>query len=69
MQAGQLLTKMNHAFAAFSSIDQIMSIESRDEKTKDYKGVNLDNGEITIKSLNYNRLLKFLLYLALFIMI
>lgn len=54
VQAGQLLTKMNHAIAAFTSIDQIMSIESRDEKTKNYKGVSLDSGDIIINGLNYH---------------
>ena len=53
VQAGQLLTKMNYALAAFRSIDKIMSIESRDELTKDYKGVSLEDGKITIKDVDY----------------
>ena len=53
VQAGSLLTKMNHALAAYRSIDEIMSNVSRDEITKDYKGVSLENGEIIVKDLDY----------------
>ena len=53
VQAGQLLTKFNHALAAFKKIDELMKTESRDEKTDNFKAVNLDNGEILIKELDF----------------
>ena len=31
VQAGQLLTKVNHALAAYSKVDELMSIKTRDE--------------------------------------
>ena len=46
VQAGSLLTKFNHALSAFKKIDELMQIESRDEKTKDFKAISLTNGEI-----------------------
>ena len=54
VQAGQLLTKFNHAFSAFKKIDELMQTESRDEKTKDFKAVNLDSGQISLKDLDFD---------------
>ena len=53
VQAGQLLTKMNHALAAFTKIDELMKTESRDNKTEGYKATDLVNGEILIKNVNF----------------
>ena len=53
VQAGQLLTKMNHALAAFIKIDELMKTESRDNKTEGYKATDLVNGEIIIKNVNF----------------
>tara|TARA_B110000444_G_scaffold261018_1_gene310509 strand:+ start:7933 stop:9648 length:1716 start_codon:yes stop_codon:yes gene_type:complete len=54
VQAGQLLTKFNHALSAFKKIDELMQIESRDEKTNDFKAVSLLNGEIKIRGLSFD---------------
>lgn len=54
VQAGSLLTKFNHALSAFKKIDELMQIESRDEKTKDFKAISLTNGEIKIRGLNFD---------------
>ena len=53
VQAGQLLTKMNHAFAAYRKIDELMETDTHDEKTKDLTAVKLSNGEIVIKDASY----------------
>ena len=53
VQAGQLLTKMNHALAAFIKIDELMKTESRDSKTESYKATDLVNGEILLKGVNF----------------
>ncbi|MAT49384.1 MAG: type I secretion system permease/ATPase [Euryarchaeota archaeon] len=53
VQAGQLLTKLNHALSAFKKIDELMQTESRDEKTDEFKAVNLDNGSIQVKELDF----------------
>ncbi len=53
VQAGQLLTKANHAFAAFKKIDILMKTESRDDVTVDYKATDLINGEIKVKDVSF----------------
>ncbi len=53
VQAGQLLTKVNHALAAYSKVDELMSIKTRDEITKDYKATNITSGEVLVKNVNY----------------
>jgi len=54
VQAGSLLTKFNHALSAFKQIDDLMQIESRDEKTKDFKAVSLTTGEVKLRDLNFD---------------
>jgi len=54
VQAGQLLTKFNHALSAFKKIDELMQTKSRDEATKDFKAVDLDTGNIAIKGLDFD---------------
>ena len=54
VQAGQLLTKFNHALSAFKKIDELMQTESRDEQTENFKAVNLDRGDINIKELDFD---------------
>ncbi len=54
VQAGQLLTKFNHALSAFKKIDELMQTESRDEKTQNFKAVNLDSGDISIRELDFD---------------
>ena len=54
VQAGQLLTKFNHALSAFKKIDDLMQTESRDEKTQNFKAVDIDLGNINIKNLDYD---------------
>ena len=54
MQAGQLLTKFNHALSAFKKIDELMQTDSRDDLTKDFKAVSLDNGDIKINDLSFD---------------
>ena len=53
VQAGQLLTKMNHAFSAYSKLDEIMKIKTRDEETENYKVTGINSGEITIKDVSF----------------
>tara|TARA_Y100001958_G_C21246609_1_gene577175 strand:+ start:4116 stop:5822 length:1707 start_codon:yes stop_codon:yes gene_type:complete len=53
VQAGQLLTKMNHAFSAYSKLDSIMKIKTRDEETENYKATNISSGEIEVKNISY----------------
>tara|TARA_B110000008_G_scaffold279077_1_gene324778 strand:- start:14094 stop:15797 length:1704 start_codon:yes stop_codon:yes gene_type:complete len=53
VQAGQLLTKLNHALSAFYKVNELMIIDSRDEKTKNYKASSITNGDILIKNLDY----------------
>ena len=53
VQAGQLLTKVNHAFSAFFKVNELMTTDSRDEKTKEYKAASITNGEVFIKELDY----------------
>ena len=53
VQAGQLLTKMNHAFAAYLKIDELMETETQDEITKDLTAVRLSNGDISFKDVSY----------------
>tara|TARA_B100001109_G_scaffold22701_3_gene16381 strand:+ start:5928 stop:7640 length:1713 start_codon:yes stop_codon:yes gene_type:complete len=54
VQAGQLLTKFNHALSAFKKIDELMQIESRDDLTKDFKATSLTSGDIKLKDLSYD---------------
>jgi len=54
VQAGQLLTKFNHALSAFKKIDELMQTDSRDDLTKDFKAVSLDNGNIKINDLSFD---------------
>ena len=54
VQAGQLLTKFNHALSAFKKIDELMQTDSRDDLTKDFKAVSLDNGDIKINDLSFD---------------
>ena len=54
VQAGQLLTKFNHALSAFKKINELMQIESRDDLTKDFKATSLTSGNIKIKDLSYD---------------
>lgn len=54
VQAGQLLTKINHAFSAFKKVDELMKQDSRDEKTDSFKAIEINNGDILIKDLNFN---------------
>ncbi len=54
VQASQLLTKMNGAFAAYGKIDELMEAETQDEKTNNQKAVKLNSGEIIVKDLTYN---------------
>ena len=54
VQAGQLLTKLNHALSAFKKIDEIMQTDSRDDLTKNFKAVSLDNGEIKTSDLSFD---------------
>ncbi len=53
VQAGQLLTKLNHALSAFRKVDDLMQNTSRDDLTKDFKAISLTQGDITIKSLDF----------------
>ncbi len=53
VQAGQLLTKMNHAFSAYSKLDEIMKIKTRDEITEEYKVTSINSGEIGIKDVSF----------------
>ncbi len=53
VQAGQLLTKMNHAFSAYSKLDSIMKTKTRDEETENYKATNISSGKIEIKNISY----------------
>ena len=54
VQAGQLLTKFNHALSAFKKIDELMQTDSRDDLTKGFKAVSLDNGDIKINDLSFD---------------
>ena len=54
VQAGQLLTKFNHALSAFKKIDVLMQIESRDDLTKDFKANLLLAEILKIKDLSYD---------------
>lgn len=54
VQAGQLLTKFNHALSAFKKIDELMQTDSRDDLTKNFKAVSLDNGTIKINDLSFD---------------
>ena len=54
VQAGQLLTKFNHALSAFKKIDELMQTDSRDDLTKNFKAVSLDNGRIKINDLSFD---------------
>jgi ATP-binding cassette subfamily C protein LapB len=54
VQAGQLLTKLNHALSAFKKVDEIMQTDSRDDLTKNFKAVSLDNGEIKTRDLSFD---------------
>jgi len=54
VQAGQLLTKFNHALSAFKKIDELMQIESRDDLTEGFKATSLTNGDIKLKDLSYD---------------
>ena len=54
VQAGQLLTKMNHAFSAYRKVDELMKHDSRDEKTQSFKAVNINDGSILVKDLNFD---------------
>ncbi len=54
VQAGQLLTKFNHALSAFKKVDELMQTDSRDDLTEDFKAVNLDAGDIKIKNMDFN---------------
>ena len=53
VQAGQLLTKLNHALSAFRKVDDLMQNTSRDDLTKDFKAISLTQGDIKIKSLDF----------------
>ncbi len=53
VQAGQLLTRLNHSLAAYSKIDELMSIKTRDELTQEYKATSIINGEILVKNMGY----------------
>ena len=54
VQAGQLLTKFNHALSAFKKINELMEIESRDDLTRDFKATSLTDGNIQIKDLSHD---------------
>lgn len=53
VQAGQLLTRGNHALAAYAKINELMSIKTRDEITEEYKAINLSHGEVLAKNVGY----------------
>lgn len=53
VQAGQLLTKLNNALAAYTKIDDLMSVETHDEKTRNQKAVSLSNGDIVVNELSF----------------
>lgn len=53
VQAGQLLTRLNHSLVAYSKIDDLMSIKTRDEITQEYKATNINNGEILVKNISF----------------
>jgi len=53
VQAGQLLTKFNHALSAFKKVDDLMQTKSRDDYTKDFKAIELSSGDIIVKNLDY----------------
>tara|TARA_B100000287_G_scaffold307995_1_gene291154 strand:- start:9980 stop:11683 length:1704 start_codon:yes stop_codon:yes gene_type:complete len=53
VQAGQLLTRLNHSLAAYSKINDLMSIKTRDEITQEYKATTINNGEILVKNVHY----------------
>lgn len=53
VQAGQLLTKMNHAFAAYIKIDELMETETHDEKTKNLSAVKLSKGTVSLKDVDF----------------
>ena len=54
VQAGQLLTRLNSATAAYSKVNELMTSETRDEETKDYKASKITNGDILVKDLEYS---------------
>ncbi len=54
VQAGQLLTKMNHAFAAYFKIDELMETESHEEKTQNLTAVKLSEGSVNFKDVDFN---------------
>ena len=49
VQAGQLLTKMNHAFAAYFKIDELMETESHEEKNTKSYSIKLSEEVLTLK--------------------
>ncbi len=53
VQAGQLLTRLNHSLAAYSKINDLMSIKTRDEVTEEYKATTVKNGEILVKNVSF----------------
>ena len=54
VQAGQLLTKFNHALSAFKKVDELMQTDSRDDLTEEFKAVSLSDGDIKIKNMDFN---------------
>jgi ATP-binding cassette subfamily C protein LapB len=54
VQAGQLLTKVNHALSAFYKVNELMTTDSRDEKTKNYKASVITNGNLIVKDLDFD---------------
>ncbi len=53
VQAGQLLTRANHAFTAYAKINELMLIKTRDEITEEYKATTINSGEIIVKNVSY----------------
>ncbi len=54
VQAAQLLTRANFAFESYKSVDELMSVEARDEKFQDIAAMSLKNGEIEINKLSFS---------------
>tara|TARA_B100000579_G_C22743510_1_gene810306 strand:- start:5 stop:1261 length:1257 start_codon:yes stop_codon:yes gene_type:complete len=54
VQAAQLLTRANFAFESYKSVDELMSVEARDEKFQDVAAMSLKNGEIEINKLSFS---------------
>ena len=53
VQASQLLTRVNLAFAAYKKVDKLMGTQARDESLEDAMGIKIENGDVEISNLNF----------------